>query len=384
MNHNRSLNLSELLAKKSIFLLGPRTVGKTHLIRQQLASDALVINLLNSETYLRLSANPALLSEIISASKKKFIVIDEIQRIPELLNEVHDLIETKKLRFLLTGSSARKLRRRDVNLLAGRAWQANLFPLTSHEIKKFNLSRYLQHGGLPAIYDSSYPEEELDAYVHTYLREEIQAESLVRKIPAFSRFLQVAALTNGQMINFANIASDCATPLSTVREYYQILQDTLVGFNLPAWTKSKKRKAITTAKFYFFDIGVRNTLAGIKKIDPASELYGQAFEHFLILEIRAYLSYRRIKKEISYWRSKNGHEVDLIIGNEVAIEIKSTKSVSDRNLKSLNYLAEEKIIKHYIMLSQDTLERKQGKIDIMHWKNFLQLLWQDQIKEIVK
>ncbi|OFW80202.1 MAG: ATPase [Alphaproteobacteria bacterium RIFCSPLOWO2_01_FULL_40_26] len=380
MTYNRELNLTGILAKKSIFLFGPRTVGKTYLIRQQLGKEALLINLLNSEMYLRLSSNPSLIRGIISDSKKKLIVIDEIQRIPELLNEVHDLIETQKLRFLLTGSSARKLRGRGINLLAGRAWQANLFPLTSSEIKKFNLSRYLQFGGLPAVYGSKYPEEELDAYVNTYLKEEIQAESLIRKIPAFTRFLQVAALTSGQMINFSNIASDAAAPLSTVREYYQILQDTLVGFMLPAWTKSKKRKAITTAKFYFFDIGVRNAIAGIKKIDPLSEIYGQAFEHFLILETRAYLSYRRVKKEISYWRSKNGHEVDLIIGNEIAIEIKSTKSVADRHLKNLNYLAEEKITKRHILVSQDNLNRKSGKIEIMHWQKFLEILWQNKLQ----
>src|SRR3989338_295338 len=380
MTYNRELNLTGILAKKSIFLFGPRTVGKTYLIRQQLGKEALLINLLNSEMYLRLSSNPSLIRGIISDSKKKLIVIDEIQRIPELLNEVHDLIETQKLRFLLTGSSARKLRGRGINLLAGRAWQANLFPLTSSEIKKFNLSRYLQFGGLPAVYGSKYPEEELDAYVNTYLKEEIQAESLIRKIPAFTRFLQVAALTSCQMINFSNIASDAAAPLSTVREYYQILQDTLVGFMLPAWTKSKKRKAITTAKFYFFDIGVRNAIAGIKKIDPLSEIYGQAFEHFLILETRAYLSYRRVKKEISYWRSKNGHEVDLIIGNEIAIEIKSTKSVADRHLKNLNYLAEEKITKRHILVSQDNLNRKSGKIEIMHWQKFLEILWQNKLQ----
>lgn len=375
MKHERALNLAAILKKKSVFLFGPRAVGKTHLIKKQLDAEALIINLLNSEIYLRLSANPTQIREMIAASKKKLIVIDEIQRIPELLNEVHDLIESKKLTFLLTGSSARKLLGKGVNLLAGRAWQANLFALTAKEIKKFYLARYLQFGGLPAVYGSEYPEEELDAYVHTYLREEIQAESFVRKIPAFSRFLQVAALTSGQMLNFSKIASDTGVPLSTVREYYQILQDTLIGFMLTAWTKSKKRKAIGTAKFYFFDVGVRNTLAGIKKIDPLSEIYGQSFEHFLILEVKSYLSYMRIKKDISYWRSKNGHEVDLLIGDEIAIEIKSTKSVSERYLTGLKYLAEEKILKRYILVSQDSIARKVGKIEVMNWKNFVEELW---------
>jgi predicted AAA+ superfamily ATPase len=384
MNQNilsikRALNLLELLKKKSFFLLGPRATGKTFLIKQQLADSALIINLLDSNLYFRLSANPALLGEMIAATEKKIIVIDEIQRIPILLNEVHNLIESKKLIFLLTGSSARKLRGKEVNLLAGRAWQANLFALTSYEIKKFDLNRYLRFGGLPAVYNSNDPEEELDAYVNTYLREEIQAEALVRKIPAFSRFLQVSALTNGQMINFSNIANDTGIPLSTIKQYYQILEDTLIGFMLPAWIKSKKRKAITTAKFYYFDLGVKNTLAGINNIDPASDLYGQAFEHFIILEIRAYLSYRRIKEELSYWRSKNGHEVDLLIGNQVAIEIKSTKSISGRDQRGLEFLSEENIFQRYILVSNDPIERKNGKIEMLNWKKFLKLLWEDKI-----
>ena len=379
MQFKRILSLPELLAKKSFFLLGPRATGKSFLIREQLAQDALIINLLNSTFYLRLLNNPSDLESIIAAQNKKIIVIDEIQRIPTLLNEVHRLIEEKSLTFLLTGSSARRLKGENVNLLAGRAWQTNLFPLTSKEIENFNLEHYLLHGGLPAVYGSKYPQEELYAYVETYLREEIQAESLVRKIPSFSRFLKVSALTSGQILNFTNIASDAAVPTSTIREYYHILEDTLIGFIVPAWTKSVKRKAISAAKFYYFDIGVRNTLAEIKNIDPNSKLYGQAFEHFIMLELRSYLSYRRIKKNICYWRSKHGHEVDVIIGEDVAVEIKSTKQVSDKHLKNLRYLAEEGMIKRYILLSHDPINRKIDNIEIMHWQSFIKMLWSDQL-----
>lgn len=383
MQFKRILSLLELLKKKSFFLLGPRTTGKSYLIRQQLKNDALIINLLDSIFYLRLLSSPKDLESIIEAQDKKIVVIDEIQRIPILLNEVHRLIEEKQITFLLTGSSARKLKGDNVNLLAGRAWQANLFPLTSQEIDNFDLNCYLLYGGLPAIYGSNYPEEELYAYVQTYLREEIQAEALVRKIPSFSRFLKVSALTSGQMLNFANIASDTAIPAATVREYYYILEDTLIGFMLPAWTKSLKRKAISTAKFYYFDLGVRNTLAEIKNIDPNSDLYGQAFEHFIILEIRAYLSYRRIKSNLYYWRSKHGHEVDLLVGEELAIEIKSTKHISDHHLKNLHYLAEEKIIKKYIMLSHDPIKRKIGDIEIIPWQIFIENLWNDQYLSVL-
>ena len=379
MQFKRILSLPELLAKKSFFLLGPRATGKSFLIREQLEQDALIINLLNSAFYLRLLNDPSVLEAMIAAQNKNIIVIDEIQRIPALLNEVHRLIEEKGLIFLLTGSSARRLKGDNVNLLAGRAWQTNLFPLTSKEIENFNLENYLLYGGLPAIYGSKYPQEELYAYVETYLREEIQAEALVRKIPSFSRFLRVSALTSGQILNFTSIASDTAIPASTIREYYHILEDTLIGFMVPAWTKSVKRKAISAAKFYYFDIGVRNTLAEIKTIDPNSNLYGHAFEHFIILELRSYLSYRRIKENICYWRSKHGHEVDVIIGDELAIEIKSTKQISDKHLKNLRYLTEEGIIKKYILLSHDPINRKIDNIEIMHWQKFIQMLWSEQL-----
>src|SRR5579872_3505309 len=239
---NRQLNLPDLLQKKSFFLLGPRATGKSYLIETQLAGQAVILDLLRSGLYLRLSASPWELENLIdaglSAKKHKIIVIDEIQKIPGLLDEVHRLIEKRKFRFLLTGSSARKLKHGHANLLAGRAWTANLYPLSFSEIPHFDLEHYLRFGGLPAIYGSSDPVEELHAYVQTYLYEEIQAESLVRKLPQFSRFLTVSALANGQMLNFAQIASDCGVPASTVREYYSILQDTLIGFMLTPWVKT--------------------------------------------------------------------------------------------------------------------------------------------------
>jgi uncharacterized protein len=379
MEYTRLLNLKSLLEKKSFFLLGPRATGKTSLIMAQLKDQALIINLLKTDLFFRLNAKPARLREMIKASKHRLIVIDEIQKIPDLLNEVHFLIEEEKLTFLLTGSSARKLKGKNVNLLAGRAWETNLFPLTYAEIKNFNLEKYLQYGGLPAIYTSTYPEEELNAYAHTYLKEEIMAEAVVRQIPAFAKFLELSALTSGQILNFSNIANDTGVSAVTIREYYQILEDTLLGFMLPGWTKSIKRKAIAKAKFYFFDIGIRNNLAKIKNIDPKSDLYGQAFEHFIILEVRAYLKYSRINETLSYWQAKNGYEVDLIIGNEVAIEIKATNSVSDNHLKGLKMLQEEKICTKYFLISQDKIARNQDDIEIRDYKDFLARLWAGEI-----
>ncbi len=378
---SRLLDLNDLIQKKSFFLFGPRATGKTFLIRHSLdLKKTLNINLLHSEFYLALSKSPQLLREIVLQKVDcTCVVIDEIQRIPELLNEVHALIEEYHITFLLTGSSARTLKRAGVNLLAGRAWEANLHPLVWKEQPYFDLNRHLLYGGLPSVYLSKEPHEELYAYIHTYLNEEIQAESFLRKVAAFSNFLQVAALSSGQMLNFSALASDTGIPASSIREYYHILEDTFLGFFVPGWTKTVKRKAIARAKFYFFDLGVKNTLAGIRTIDPKSDLYGQAFEHFMALELRAYLSYRRIKKTLCYWCSVHGMEVDFIIGDEYALEIKSTQTVQAKHLKNLLGLAEENICSHYFLISCDPISRRSGPIQIFYWQEFLELLWSDQL-----
>ena len=380
----RRLNLTTLLQQKSFFLFGPRATGKTSLIKQELADSALVINLLKSDVFLRLSSKPWELEEIINGQgagvgvgAQKIVVIDEVQKIPALLNEVHRLIEERHITFLLTGSSARKLRYHDVNLLAGRAWEAQLFPLTMQEIPDFSLERYLQWGGLPTVYLSPNPQEELIAYIDTYLKQEIQTEALVRKIPAFTRFIQTAALTSGEMLNFTNLASDVGISASTVRGYYQVLQDTLIGFLLPAWTKTVKRKAISMAKFYFFDVGVMHQTLGISTVDPRSREYGRAFEHFIAMELRAYLSYHRKHLSLSYWRSKNGQEVDFVIGDDIAIEVKTASSINSRHLNGLRALKEENICKKYFLISFDKVRRIADNIEIIFWKDFLENL--DQI-----
>ena len=376
----RYLNLPKLLKKKSFFLLGPRATGKSSLIKMEFEKSTLIISLLKSDLYLRLSQHPEELESLIDAHKNnKFVVIDEIQRIPELLNEVHRLIEDRRITFLLTGSSARNLRKKGVNLLAGRAWEADLFPLTSHEIPKFDLLRYLLYGGLPTVYLSSEPQEDLYAYVDTYLQQEIQAEAVVRKVPAFARFLKSAAFMSGKILNFAALSSDIGIPATTIREYYYILEDTLLGFFVPAWTKTQKRKAMSTAKFYLFDLGVKNTLSDITSLEPKSDLFGQNFEHFIALELRAYLSYSRIKAKLSYWQSKHGHEVDFIIGDEIAIEVKSTDKIQEKHLKNLTLLQEEKICKKYYLISLDKIARKEKGIEILPWQEFLDRLWRGEI-----
>jgi len=376
---NRILQLKSLVRKKSHFLFGPRGVGKSLLIKHDLGDEALIIDLLHSETYMRLLSNPSQLEGLIDIDNKPFIVIDEIQRVPELLNEVHRLIENKQLRFLLTGSSARKLKRQGVNLLAGRARQAELYPLTYHELPNFNLYHYLQYGGLPMVTLSDEPAEDLDAYVRTYLEEEIKAEALVQKLPAFSRFLQLSALTSGTTLNYASIANDTGVSSPTLREYYQILEDTFLGFIVLPWEHSIKRKAVTTARFYYFDIGVKNRLAQIHAIPEKSDLFGQAFEHFVAMELRAYLSYSRKKMSLCFWRTAEGQEVDFIVGDEVAIEVKATTKVSAKHLKGLKYLMEENKLKNYYMVSQDPVAVKQDGIYILSWEVFVKRLWDGEI-----
>jgi predicted AAA+ superfamily ATPase len=378
MEINRQLQIAPLLDKKSFFLFGPRETGKTTLIRQQLADKATVIDLLDSRLFLRLSSAPHELESIIAAAPADIVVIDEIQRIPELLNEVHRLIESQKITFLLTGSSARKLRRGKANLLAGRVWEARMFPCIQRELPDFDLDRYLRVGGLPAVYLSGDPAEELDAYVNTYLKEEIMAEGLIRRLPPFSRFLNSIALTNAEMINFTKLANDCQVPPSTVSEYVGLLEDTLIGFLLPAWTESKKRKAIKTGKFYFFDPGVTHVLAGTENLERNSDLYGKSFEQFICMELRAYLSYMRKKLPLTYWRSKNGHEVDFLLGTRTAIEVKASRKTSQNDLKGLKYLKEEGVFQNFILVSQDPVSTLTENILAMPWKKFLDDLWKDK------
>jgi predicted AAA+ superfamily ATPase len=371
--------MHQLAEKKSQFLFGPRSTGKTTLLRTQFSPDA-IINLLKSSTYLPLAANPSLLAELVRDMSRTnpVVIIDEIQKLPVLLDEVHNLIETSKVRFILTGSSARKLKRSGVNLLAGRAWQSNLFPLVSAEIDDFRLERYLRFGGLPQVYPSSFPEEELDAYINTYLKEEIQEEALVQNLSFFSRFLKAAGLSNTEQLNYSNLANDTGIPVSSIRSYFGILTDTFTGFLLEPWRGSLKRKAVATPKFYFFDVGVANFLRGNTSLSEGSSDFGKAFEHFIAMELKSWLSYRRIHKDLCYWRSQGGSEVDFLVGEDTAIEAKSTRRVGDKHLKGLRALKEEGLFNRFIMVSFDEVNQETSDgISILHWSRFIDMLWND-------
>lgn len=378
----RSLDLGKLLEKKSIFLLGPRQTGKSTLIYKTLREESTVIDLLKGKFFIPLSQNPSALSQMIDF-KKKIVVIDEIQKLPALLDEVHSLIEERKIRFLLTGSSARKLKKGNANLLAGRAWNQYFHPLSFSEIKEknnyFDLNRYLLYGGLPSVWGETDPVEELDAYVSLYLKEEIKEEGLVRNLGAFSRFLEVAALSSGELINYTKIASDCAVPMTTVRDYFSILEDTLLGVFLHPYRKTKSRKSVGASKFYFFDIGVSNYLCGIRSLSPKTPQFGKIFEQFIINEMKTFLDYRRIKEDLFFWQSNSKNEVDLIIGDKIALEIKSTNNLTERHLVGLKKIAEEKIFKSLLIISFDETFKSKGAIVNYHWEDFLTKLWNGEI-----
>ena len=368
----RYLDARELLKQRSCFLFGPRQTGKSTLIRHQLA-DIRTYNLLDQTLFIRLSRNPALIREAL-APQTEIIVIDEIQKMPALLNEVQLMIEEHGVRFFLTGSSARTLRRKGVNLLGGRARSRVLHPFVSAELgDHFRLERALEFGLLPSVYFSDAPAEDLAAYSGDYLKEEVAAEALVRNIGAFSRFLEVAALSHGRMINFAQIASDAQVPASTVREYYGILKDTFIAHEVPAYTETRKRKAVSTSKYYLFDVGLARHLQGRRGLPLGTAEYGEAFESFVLQEIKGFCDYHLLDPP-RYWRSKSQFEVDFVVG-ELAVEVKAKKAVSHRDLRGLRAIREENRLSHYVLVSLEPMARRVDGIDILPWREFLTRLW---------
>lgn len=368
----RLLDPRRLLAKKSHFMLGPRQTGKTTLVREQL-QGVQTYDLLDSAVFVTLSQRPGQLGEEIGPSTK-YIVIDEIQRIPELLHELHRLIESRGIRFLLTGSSARKLRRGGVNLLGGRARTVYIHPFSWKELGTlFDLQRALSAGLLPPHYFSDDPVADLRAYAGTYLQQEIMAEGATRNIPAFSRFLKVAALSNASVVNFTNVANDSQVPRTTVYEYFEVLRDTLVLHELPAWRKSVTRKPLVSSKYYFFDVGVVGSLQG-RQFHPGTPEYGEAFETYIMHELVCHRDYVS-GESLTFWRSASGYEVDFIIGDHTAIEVKAKKNVSAVDLRSLRALAEEGIMRRYLSVSMESRTRYVDGITILPYGKFLEALW---------
>lgn len=371
------------LSSRAALLLGPRKSGKTTLLHQQF-KNAKYYDLLLTDLRTSLTIRPAILREEILSKKPNIVIIDEIQKVSSLLDEIHWCLENTKTKFVLCGSSARKLKGVSGGILGGRAHRFELFPLTSKEIGAIDLNRALNHGLIPSHYLAKNVEKDLRSYVLDYLEEEIRQESIVRNLPSFSRFLEVAALMNGELLNFTNVGRDCGASPKTVREYYKILEDTLLGYMLEPWIQARERRPIETAKFYLFDTGVCRYLKKLSEFQPRTMEFGNAFETFLLNEVRSFLSYKEKNKSLFFWRTSSGQEVDLIIGNprkaETALEFKSADFVQNKHLKSLRIFAEEFSPNRKLVISLDRTRRKtEDGLEILPWNIFCNELWNGKI-----
>jgi len=380
----RSLHLPSP-GEETFFLWGPRQAGKSTLLRQSYP-DSYWLDLLKADEFRRYVTKPELLRQELDGqgfSPRQQIVIDEIQKVPALLDEVHWLIENRQYRFALCGSSARSIKRGGANLLGGRALRYELLGLCATElVDHFDLVRILNHGYLPRIYTAAKPRHLLNAYIADYLREEIAAEGLVRHLPAFSDFLDIAALGDGEIVNFSNIARECGVSSHSIKSYYEILEDTLLGRWLPAYKKRPKRRVIGAPKFYFADVGVVNRLARRGTLEPGSELFGKAFENWVLHELSAFASYRQLDQRLSYWRLASGREVDFIVGEmEVALEAKSSARITRHHLESLRTLLEDhpKVKRRIVVCREAKARRTDDGIEILPVDDFIQRLWEGDL-----
>ena len=374
----------DLPKKQSAFLWGPRKTGKTTLLRKRFP-ESISIDFLQTDTFLEYTKSPFLLRERLLArieqARKYPVIIDEIQKVTHVLDEVHWLIENQEINFILCGSSARKLKRGQANLLGGRAWRFELFPLVSKEVENIDLLKALNHGLIPSHYLQKNYRRSLRGYVQDYLKEEVFNEGLTRNIPAFSRFFEAMGYSHGSLINYTNIARECGVSSKTVKEYFQILVDTLLGSFVLPFKKRQERQVISKApKFYLFDPGVAGAIIKRTIAEERGELFGNAFEHFIYLEILAHSSYHEIDYSINFWRTKSGQEVDFILGGgEVAVEVKGSPMVDKRAFRPMKTFIELYKPRQAIVVCTEKEERLYDGIRVMPWRTFLQLLWQDKI-----
>lgn len=364
----------DLPPDRSAFLWGPRKVGKTYWLHHHfIARGDRVIDLLETDTFAEYVARPALLRERWDGRRT---VIDEIQKVPALLDEVHWLISHRGASFLLTGSSARKLRHGHANLLAGRAWRYEMGPLSATELEGFDLERAMWTGLVPPHALSPDPDQDLRAYVADYLKEEIAAEAQARNIPAFADFLRVAAITSSELVNYVNVAREVGVSAKVVRRYFEILDDTLLGLRLAPWTRSVSRRMIQTEKFYLFDVGLANHLARRRPKIGGSD-FGKSFEHWVLMEILNYRRYREPDLDVCFWRTSTGMEVDFVLGDMVAaVDVKGTARVSSAHLRGLRALIEDHAVRHAVVVSLEREPRTVAPdIDVLPWQAFLDRLW---------
>lgn len=379
----RILNIT-LPPEQSAFLWGPRKTGKSTFLKTNFYESP-VFDFLQTELFLDLSKQPWLFRERLLSKKENItdypVILDEVQKIPQILDEVQWLIENKGMKFILCGSSARKLKRGKANLLGGRAWRYEMFPLVSAELEDPDLLTILNRGMIPDHYTRNDYKRSLRAYTQDYLKEEVFDEGLTRNIPAFSRFFDAMGYSHGELTNFSNIARESGVDSKTVKEYYQILIDTLLGRMIAPFKKRQDRQVISRAsKFYLFDVGVAGSITKRSIEEEKGELFGKAFEHFILMEICAYNSYKELDFDINFWRTKSGLEVDFILaGGEVAVEVKGTSNIDKRELRPINTFTELYSPRKSIVVCNEREERIHGEIQIMPWKKFLHDLWEGKI-----
>lgn len=365
---------------EAMFLFGGRQVGKSTLLKERFP-NAIYIDLLNSELRNRFRQHPEEFREsLLRYQPETLVIVDEIQKVPDLLDEVHWLMVNKGLHFILSGSSARKLKKSGANNLGGRAIPEILFPLVSAEIPDFDLERAIQNGMIPRHYMVANARNRLKSYIELYLKEEIMEEAAVQNVDDFIRFLEVAAISDGEILNYENVASDCGVSANTVKAYYKILCDTLLGFEVPAFSKVIKRKLNKASRFYFFDVGIANYLTGRHQLAPKTPEYGHAFEHLVMQEIMAYLGYKDSEEKLTYWHTYDNIEVDAVIGDaRVAIEIKSTDTIQTGHKKGLAEFAREHPGVKQIIVSRDRISRMSSDVDLYYVNDFFKALWNDEI-----
>lgn len=380
MSYHRSLTI-DLPPGQSAFLWGARQTGKSTYLRSRFP-DSVHIDLLDFGVMLSLSARPSRLGEKLEsspASRARPVIIDEIQKVPGLLDEVHRLIESRGMSFVLCGSSARKIRRAGVNLLGGRAWRFEMFPLTWAEVPDFDLTRAMNDGLLPGIYGKPHARRSLAAYVRDYLAHEIAGEALTRNTAAFARFFEALKFCHGELLNYTAIARDCGVSAKTVRTYFEILRDTLVGYLVYPFHRRAGRQSISSApKFYLFDVGVAGQVCGRRLAHAAGAEFGRAFEQFILLEIVALRSYRERDFPIEFWRTKTGLEVDFVLGGgEVAVEVRSR--VRSRDLRPMRAFREEFRPRRAIIVTAENDRRRVDGIDVIPYGRFLERLHAGEI-----
>ena len=365
---------------EAMFLFGGRQTGKSTLLKERFPK-AVYFDLLNSELRNRFKQNPELFREsLLRYPSQTLVIVDEIQKVPDLLEEVQWLMVNKGLWFILSGSSARKIRRSGANNLGGRAIPETLYPLVSAEIPDFDLDRAVQNGIIPRHYMVANARNRMKGYIELYLKEEIIEEALVQNVDDFVRFMEVAAIMDGEILNYENVAGDCEVSANTVKAYYKILADTLLGFEVPAYRKVIKRKLYKSPRFYYFDVGIANYLTKRHHLASKTPEYGHAFEHLVMQEIVAYLGYSGSDEELSYWHTYEDLEVDAVIGDaRVAIEIKSTEKVDHNHKKGLIEFAKEHPETKQILVSRDRISRRSGDVDLYYVTDFFKALWAGEI-----